>query len=148
MTKEEKKELNDLLNYVKNNILYYSDTQKTPPFLKKKINELALGEDGVFNYTYKMILYSFMINKNRIEYAFNTKTFKTEKHKINYMMVVVANSMNDIKKKVNLNKKIQEQKNQTLDDAQYLAENNLLHGRDNYVRKTIELRSDEIDKLW
>ena len=95
-----------------------------------------------------MILYSFMINKNRIEYAFNTKTFKTEKHKINYMMVVVANSMNDIKKKVNLNKKIQEQKNRTLDDAQYLAENNLLYGRDNYVRKTIELRSDEIDKLW
>ena len=93
MTKEEKKDLDNLITYIRDNILYYSNTKKTPPLLKKKINSIALDENNNFIYTYRMILYSFMINKSKIEYAFNTKTFADEKHKINYMFVIVANKI-------------------------------------------------------
>ena len=61
MTSEERKDLNNLITYIRDNILYYSNTKKTPPLLKKKINSIALDEEGNFVYTYRMILYSFMI---------------------------------------------------------------------------------------
>lgn len=145
MTLQDKKELKELLNYIKNNILY---VQKVPPLLRKKINELALDKDDNFIYTYKMILYSFMINKSKIEYAFNTKTFENEKHKINYMMVIVSNSMNDIKNKVLLNMKNQSYTVNDKQNAQMLADYNILHGSNKYVRKTKELNSDKVEELW
>lgn len=148
MSKDERTTLNALLKYVAENILHYGSEKKIPPLLRKKINALALDDDKNFIYTYKMILYSFMINKSKIEYAFSTKTFTDEKHKINYMMVIVSNSMNDIKNKVLLNEKAKQVSENDTTNAQYLAENNVLYGSDKYVRKTEELRSEKIEELW
>lgn len=148
MTKEEKKELNDLLNYVKINILGYGEDKKLPPLLKKKINELALNNNKEFIYTYKMILYSFMINKSKIDYAFSTKTFENERHKINYMMVIVSNSMNYIKAKVDSLQRENDKNKMSLDIAQYLNDNNVLLGSGRYVRKSEELNSKKVEELW
>lgn len=148
MTKEEKKDLDDLIIYIRDNILYYSNTKKTPPLLKKKINSIALDENNNFIYTYRMILYSFMINKSKIEYAFNTKTFANEKHKINYMFVIVANSLNDIKNRVLEKERQKELSENNLYNAQYLSDNNVLYGSSKYTKKTVELRRDKVEDLW
>lgn len=148
MTSEERKDLNNLITYIRDNILYYSSTKKTPPLLKKKINSIALDEEGNFVYTYRMILYSFMINKSKIEYAFSTKTFADEKHKINYAFVIMANSLNDIKNKVIEKDRQKELSENNLYNAQYLSDNNVLYGSNKYTKKTVELRRDKVEDLW
>ena len=148
MTSEERKDLNNLITYIRDNILYYSNTKKTPPLLKKKINSIALDEEGNFIYTYKMILYSFMINKSKIECAFSTKTFVDEKHKINYAFVIMANSLNDIKNKVIEKDRQRELSENNLYNAQYLSDNNVLYGSNRYKKKTVELRRDKVEDLW
>lgn len=148
MTSEERKDLNNLITYIRDNILYYSNTKKTPPLLKKKINSIALDEEGNFVYTYRMILYSFMINKSKIEYAFSTKTFADEKHKINYAFVIMANSLNDIKNKVIEKDRQKELSENNLYNAQYLSDNNVLYGSNRYTKKTVELRRDKVEDLW
>ena len=85
-----------------------------------------------------MVLYSFMINKSKIEYAFSVKDFKDERHKINYMMVIVSNSMNDIKNKVVALQNLKEKNNDDINNAEYLNRNNVLHGSQKYVKKTVQ----------
>ena len=149
MNQEEKKELKMLLDYIKSNIFHYGDNKKLPPILKKKINELALNENNEFVYTYKMILYSFMINKPKIEYAFSTKTFKNESHKINYMMVIVSNDMNSIKAQVESAQKHKDKLKNDITQAQYLSDNNVLKSEDRYVKKENSLLNSEVIKdLW
>lgn len=148
MKKEERNEINMLLNYITKDILHYGETKKSPPLLRKKINELMFDENKEYIYTPKMVLYSFMINKSKIEYAFSVKDFKDERHKINYMMVIVSNSMNDIKNKVVALQNLKEKNSDDINNAEYLNRNNVLHGSQKYVKKTVELDSEKVEDLW
>ena len=50
-------------------------------------------------YSYKVILFTFKFKKRDILAAIQGKTFNDEKHKFNYIMVIVNNSINDIYKR-------------------------------------------------
>lgn len=136
-----------MLNYIKKEILHYDDSMKLSPYVSYKINELAFEKTKMI-YTYKMILYSFMINKKKIEYAFSTKVFTGEEHKINYMMIVVAKSMNDIKTKVLAYQKQEKIKEDNKNKSQYLQDNNVLNGSGNYVSKTADIVLKGDDDIW
>lgn len=145
--KEKDKELQGLIAYVRKDILEYGKGKKTPPCLKKKIVNLAFENDEQI-YTYEMIKYSFMLNSQKIKYALAHKEFSNEQHKVNYIMVIVANSMNDIKKRVrdaeigNLKKELD------VERATYLSQNDLLNGSQRYVRKTKEMNTERTKDLW
>ena len=50
-------------------------------------------------YPYEVILFTFKFKKRDILAAIQGKTFNDEKHKFNYIMVIVNNSINDIYKR-------------------------------------------------
>lgn len=141
------KELQDLLTYVRKEILQYGKGKKTPPCLKKKIENLAYENEEQI-YTYEMIKYSFMLNSQKIKTILSTKEFVSEQHKINYIMVIVANSMNDIKKRVHDSEIGNLHKEKDAEQAEYLSKNNLLEGSQRYVRKTQEMNKERIEDLW
>lgn len=141
------KELQELLTYVRKDILEYGKGKKTPPCLKKKIENLAYENEEQI-YTYEMIKYSFMLNSEKIKYALSHKEFANEQHKINYIMVIVANSMNDIQKRVRDAEISNLKKELDVEQANYLSQNDLLNGSQRYVKKTKELNEERIKDLW
>ena len=99
-------------------------------------------------YTYQMILYAAMTHANEIKFAFQNKDFKNEQHKINYIMVVISNDMNRIKQKVLDYQREQDKAETYALNAQDLANSNLLHGGQRYVRKTENVIDERLEDLW
>ena len=103
---KENKEWDDLYQYVKKEILGYEECQNLSPFQIRILKQLRNGEYIVRNkqmvnkgYSYKVILFTFKFKKRDILAAIQGKTFNDEKHKFNYIMVIVNNSINDIYKR-------------------------------------------------
>lgn len=103
---KENKEWDDLYQYVKKEILGYEECQNLSPFQIRILKQLRNGEYVVRNkqmvnkgYSYKVILFTFKFKKRDILAAIQGKTFNDEKHKFNYIMVIVNNSINDIYKR-------------------------------------------------
>ena len=103
---KENKEWDDLYQYVKKEILGYEECQNLSPFQIRILKQLRNGEYVVRNkqmvnkgYPYKVILFTFKFKKRDILAAIQGKTFNDEKHKFNYIMVIVNNSINDIYKR-------------------------------------------------
>ena len=107
MSKEEKKDWNELCEYVKKEILRYGDDTKFPRFLALRLKGLANGQYIVNNnqklqgkYTFYEIKITFMYCKQDILYGFSKNVFEDEKHKISYMMKIVENSLNTIRERL------------------------------------------------
>ena len=103
---KENKEWDDLYQYVKKEILGYEECQNLSPFQIRILKQLRNGEYIVRNkqmvnkgYSYKVILFTFNFKNRDILAAIQGKTFNDEKHKFNYIMVIVNNSINDIYKR-------------------------------------------------
>ena len=103
---KENKEWDDLYQYVKKEILGYEECQNLSPFQIRILKQLRNGEYVVRNkqmvnkgYSYKVILFTIKSKKRDILAAIQGKTFNDEKHKFNYIMVIVNNSINDIYKR-------------------------------------------------
>ena len=88
-----------------------------------------------------------MTHANEIKWAFSNKEFKNENHKINYLMVVIGNDMNDIKNRVLERQREQQVATQQIESAQILADNNILLGSNRYIRKTEEV-NERLKELW
>ena len=104
MNKEqEKKEFNELYEYVKKDILQYPNDVALPKYLVMRLKGLR---DGKFivnkkikskaDYPYSIIMLTFKFCKSNILKAIETKNFKNEQMKINYIMVIIENNINDI----------------------------------------------------
>ena len=104
MNKEqEKKEFNELYEYVKKDILQYPNDVALPKYLVMRLKGLR---DGKFivnkkikskaDYPYSVIMLTFKFCKSNILKAIETKNFKNEQMKINYIMVIIENNINDI----------------------------------------------------
>ena len=104
MNKEqEKKEFNELYEYVKKDILQYPNDVALPKYLVMRLKGLR---DGKFivnkkikskaDYPYSVIMLTFKFCKSNILRAIETKNFKNEQMKINYIMVIIENNINDI----------------------------------------------------
>ena len=107
MSEEEKRDWNELCEYVKKEILKYGDDTKFPRFLALRLKGLANGQYIVNNnqklqgkYTFYEIKITFMYCKQDILYGFSKNVFEDEKHKISYMMKIVESSLNTIRERL------------------------------------------------
>ena len=107
MSKEEKKDWNELCEYVKKEILRYGDDTKFPRFLALRLKGLANGQYIVNNnqklqgkYTFYEIKITFMYCKQDILYGFSKNVFEDENHKISYMMKIVELQLNTIRERL------------------------------------------------
>lgn len=72
--------------------LGYADFQQFPTVVNKFLKEFA-------SYGYDVV-YDTLVNcKEKIEYAFNSKTFSTDYSQCSYMFAIVKNNINDVYKK-------------------------------------------------
>ena len=147
MDKEEKEMYEKTIDWINHNIFQYNNNMIASPYLRKRIKELAYNKDGEQMYTFKMILYAVMTHADEIKWAFSNKDFKNESHKINYLMVVIGNDMNNIKSKVLEHQRQQQIATQQMENAQVLADNNVLLGSNRYIRKTEDI-SERLKDLW
>lgn len=106
-TKQELKDWDDLYKYVKKEILKYDDCQNLTPhtvlrlqgirngkYKPNKKSKVFFSEEG---YPYKVILMTFKVKKIDILSAIKDKSkFKTEQHKIDYIIAIITNSINDV----------------------------------------------------
>ncbi len=95
----------ELCDYVHNEILQYNSNLKFPKYLALRLRGLHNGQflankksQPMANYDYKVILYTFKICKPKmLQYFMANKTkFNDEKHKINYIMVIIESNINDM----------------------------------------------------
>ena len=85
----EKDKFNELDIYIAVEILGNELGQIVPPLLKRRVKELRK------NYEYEVIKLCFEYIKQDLNYFLTNTEFKDEQHKINYIMVVVKNTIND-----------------------------------------------------
>lgn len=105
MTEEDKKDWDELYKYVRKEILGYDDNIKLPQFLVLRLKGLLDGKfcannnnkQSLAHYTYKEILLTFKINRISIQNSIKQSAkFKDEKHRINYIMAIIENKINDV----------------------------------------------------
>ncbi|RKJ35339.1 hypothetical protein D7X33_38470, partial [Butyricicoccus sp. 1XD8-22] len=85
----EKQKFHELDVYIASEILGYEIGQIVPPFLKKRIKKLAE------KYEYEVIKLCFEYLKRDFNYYLTNKEFEDEQHKVNYIMVIIENNIND-----------------------------------------------------
>ena len=103
MTEKDKEDWKKLYDYIKYDILGYPSNIQLPKMLVLKLKGLERGQDVANNncnlnasYGYDIILLTFKLKRNDILKSFKYKNFKTEQAKINYMMAIIQNSINDV----------------------------------------------------
>lgn len=126
--KQEWKELNELCQYIKKEILKYKEGQVLPKYLIHKLQALKIGDFIVRRnttvtgnnkgYPYPVILMTFKFKKNDILYAISDRSkFKDEKAMIDYIMAIISNSINDVYLKM----KEREQSNKRIETIEVTA---------------------------
>lgn len=148
MTEEEIIDFNNLCDYIKYQILEYSKDMKFPQFLALRIKGIQSGQYIVnknskinASYDYKDILLTFKINKFILLGELRDKAkFSDEKHRINYMMVIVESKLNDVvlmrENKEKANSKA-ESLNIEIEDV-----------KSKYKKKTKDNKSSRLQDLW
>lgn len=87
---KDKKIRDQLNNFVSVDILNYDGSQYLPPFFIKRVNELNKL------YPMEVILETFKQNKDNLQYWMNQDSkFKNETGRINYMMAIINNNINN-----------------------------------------------------
>jgi hypothetical protein len=104
MTKEqERQEFDKLYSYIKTEILNYPDDMALPKHIVMRLKGLRNGQFIVnkshktkADYPYSTILLTFKFCKQQILNALTTKKFTSEQNKINYIMAIIENNINDV----------------------------------------------------
>ena len=93
----------DVCDYIKKEILEYSEDMKFPKFMAMRIKGLASGTfyankkiKPEASYDYKTILYAFKICRPKILASIRSKEFTSEQHRFNYLMCIVESEINDV----------------------------------------------------
>jgi hypothetical protein len=102
MTDKDKQEFDKLYQYVKK-ILGYGDDMALPKFMVMRLKGLSEGKfyanhktKSMAHYDYNTIYLTFIYCKDKIQKALQTKSFTSEQNKINYIMAIVENNINDV----------------------------------------------------
>lgn len=147
MKKDSQEDWIELYEYVKKDILGYTEDMKLP---KRFVLRLQGIHKGVFignknipsqaEYSYKTILLTFKIKKLDIIIGMKNNTFKDENHKINYIMSIVESAINDTVIKMKNAKKAEEAAIQVeIQDSENKA---------TYKKKTKENKNKRLNDLW
>lgn len=102
MTKQEKEEWDELYQYIKHDIMGYTN-EKLPTYFVLRLKGLAEGKfcsnhnvKSYGKYEYKSILYTFKICKAQILKAFANVAIQDESHRINLIMMIIEKEINDV----------------------------------------------------
>lgn len=103
MTEQEKQDWDKLYQYVKTEILNYTDDMALPKHIVLRLRGLSNGQYIANNkckknakYPYSTILLTFKFCKSNIIKALEQKQFKNEQNKFNYIMAIIENNINDV----------------------------------------------------
>lgn len=143
--KENNQDWTELCDYVKKEILQYSDNIKIPRYLILRLRGLAKGQflankniKANAEYEYKTILYTFKICKAKFLQC--GIQFKDEKHKINTLMMFVENEINDVVFRLNRVKDSEEKVSNLSLDNQYSIGSE-------YKKKEVKTNNN-LEDLW
>ncbi|MBY6838673.1 hypothetical protein HYH46_14885 [Clostridium botulinum] len=147
MTEIEKRDWNELCEYVKKEILGYDNGIKIPKFLILRLKGLKDGKficnnktKSLANYTYYEILTTFKVNKILIKNSIlPVSKFKDEQHRINYIMAIIENKINDVAVRIR-EVKLSEIKSNNI-------EINICNNKATYVKKTKEVKNSRLKGL-
>ena len=149
MTEKEKKDWNELYQYIKIEIFEYDKSQKLPSYMVLRLKGLKEGKfmankkiTSMANYEYNHILYTFKINKLKIKQIVRSQDFKNEQHKFNTIMIIIEKEINDVvnrlKQVVKSEEKIEKMKFE-----------NMTHEGAEYKNKSInKILNNELEELW
>lgn len=105
-------EFDEVYEYIKNELLKYPPEMKLNRYTIGRIRGLNKGTfikgDRVATYEYPVILLTFKYCRSKIIKAFENIEFSDEKHKINYMFVIVESELNNIQLKLNNKAKVEQ----------------------------------------
>lgn len=103
MTEQEKQDWDELYQYVKLNVFNYDENQSLPSNIVLALKGLQTGKaienrkiKDTAHYPFKIILLSFKLNKNKIDYVIKTKDFKSEQSKFSYIKKIVEGDLNNL----------------------------------------------------
>lgn len=103
LTEEEKKEWNELYNYLKKEIFHYDEKQKLSETIVLSVLGIRYGKaienrniPDKAKYPFRVILFTFMSCKKDIEYAIRTKNFKNENKMMAYIRKIIDANINDV----------------------------------------------------
>ncbi|MCM1221381.1 MAG: hypothetical protein NC548_43570 [Lachnospiraceae bacterium] len=103
MTKEELKDWNELYQFVKSKVMNYDEKQSLSKNMILRLKGLPNGKFMANNnthnnadYSFKVILNTFKFCMPEIQRVIETKSFKDEMQKFNYILAIINNKINDI----------------------------------------------------
>jgi hypothetical protein len=89
------------------NILGYHEGQKFPTIVAKKLKEYEY-------YGYDVVLQTIISKRSDMVYSISHKDFASEYNRVSYIMAIITNSINDIKKKIDKEKRLQHVSNNAI----------------------------------
>lgn len=139
----------DVYSYIRDDLFEYGDTP-LPRWLVLRLKGLSNGKfvankkvKSNGKYSWKEILVTFKLKENYLKHLMKTGKFKNEKHKINYIMVIVESEINDV---VQLLKK----KDKTNSIAKEQAKKDIINDVESkeYKKNKEKELSDKQKNLW
>lgn len=158
LRQKNKKQLDELYNYVKTEIMGYP---KNTPLTNNMVRRLqsirankpiSVNDDVPYKMNegtpYKIILIAFKLKRNEIIRIVKTKDFKNELQKFNYICAIVENYIPDAKKYIQQNKK----NNEKLEILNKKIDNNeikIYTTESKYVKQNKDNdNKDDFNDLW
>lgn len=148
MSEEEKKDWDELYEYVRSKIMCYDKTQSLSKQMVLRLKGLLSGKFIANNkikdkadYSYKTILMTFKACKIKIDTAMAKKEFNSEISKFNYICAIVENNLNDVYLRMKNIKRAEED----LKNIDFAAATNTRKAP--YQRKTKECPK-KYDEFW
>lgn len=118
MTDQEKRDWEELYNYVKN-LLNYDENQSLSKAMVLRLKGLLSNKfmennniQSTANYSYQTVLATFKSCSPQVQKALRTNNFRDEQHKFNYILKIVESNINDVYLRMkNIEKAKEEAKN-------------------------------------
>lgn len=93
-----------LYEYVRTDVMQYSKEMQLSPHFRNRLLGLHNGTYGMSKgdkvtgnaYSLETIYRTFVVKKADIQKAIRIKAFPTEQQKVNYIMAIISNSINDV----------------------------------------------------
>lgn len=145
MTKEEKRDFDELYYYVKK-LLSYDENQSLSRSMVLRLKGLSTNKfiennniESTASYSYQTILNTFKFCSNDIQRALITNSFNDENHKFNYVLKIVEPNINNIYMRMkNIEKAKEEAKNTSIEITTHVGAE----------YKPKEKKNDKFSDLW
>lgn len=147
MSIEDKKDWEQLYEYVRKNVLGYDKNQSLSREmvlrLKGLLNNKYMANNNIANtsnYSYKTVLNTFKFCLPDIQRGLCSNDFKDERHRFNYTLKIVESNLNNVYMRM---KKAERSKQKT----ETISMKTATHTGANYQTKT-QKTSKKLDDLW